>query len=317
VTNESRRVLGGSGLEVSRLSLGSWRTFERLTRDDGLAVMLAARDAGITFLDDARYNDETATAPIPTGYSEVLFGELFRAAGWPRAETVVANKLWWEFWPDQNAAAELDASLDRMRFEYVDVIYANPPENGLPLEALVSSVAGLITAGKARAWAIVNWPADQLLEASKIATRLGAPQPCAAQLAYSLAHRSVVEDPAMLATLDACNAPVIASYVLAGGVLTGKYHADPDAGRAAGSFEDPSVRAAAAAGRQLADLARTLDTTPATLAVVFALTNPRVASVLFGATKPDQVRQNAAALALAEQLDDAQLAELNAIGRTS
>ena len=185
----SARVLGASGLEVSRLALGSWRTFERLSRDQGLAVMLAARDAGITFLDDARYDDETGSAPIPTGYSEVLFGELFRAAGWPRGETVVANKLWWEFWPDQSAAAELDASLARMRFDYVDVIYANPPEHGLTIEELVDSVADLVASGKARAWAIVNWPADMLFEASLIATRQGLPQPCAAQLPYSLVYQ--------------------------------------------------------------------------------------------------------------------------------
>ena len=124
--------------------------------------MLAARDAGITFLDDARYDDETGTAPIPTGYSEVLFGELFRIAGWSRTDTVVANKLWWEFWPDQSAAAELDASLARMHFEYVDVIYANPPEGGLTLEELVDSVADLVATGRARAWAVVNWSADML-----------------------------------------------------------------------------------------------------------------------------------------------------------
>jgi len=98
----SPRALGGSGIEVSRLALGSWRTFERMSQREGLSVMLAARDAGITFLDDARYDDETGTAPIPTGYSEVLFGELFRQAGWRRDETVVANKLWWEFWPRQS-----------------------------------------------------------------------------------------------------------------------------------------------------------------------------------------------------------------------
>src|SRR5438445_55193 len=144
----SARVLGASGLDVSRLALGSWRTFERLSAQDGLSVMLAARDAGITFLDDARYDDETGSAPIRTGYSEVLFGELFRQAGWPRDETVVANKLWWEFWPRQNAADELDASLARMRFDYVDLIYANPPAEGLGLEELVTSVAGLIPAGK-------------------------------------------------------------------------------------------------------------------------------------------------------------------------
>src|SRR5436853_2451964 len=112
-----RRRLGASDLEVSRLSLGSWRTFERIPRDAGLAVMRAAREHGFNFLDDARYDDETGSAPIPTGYSEVLFGELFRAAGWDRADTVVANKLWWEFWPGQSAAEELEASLRRMEFE--------------------------------------------------------------------------------------------------------------------------------------------------------------------------------------------------------
>ncbi len=84
-------------------------------------------EAGITFLDDARYNDETGSAPMPTGYSEVLFGELFRTAGWKREDTIVSNKLWWEFWPEQDAAAELDGSLGRMGFDYIDVIYANPP----------------------------------------------------------------------------------------------------------------------------------------------------------------------------------------------
>ena len=82
-----RRRLGSSELDVSRLALGSWRTFERIGRDRGLSVMRAAREHGINFLDDARYNDETGNAPIPTGYSEVLFGELFRAAGWDRGES--------------------------------------------------------------------------------------------------------------------------------------------------------------------------------------------------------------------------------------
>jgi L-glyceraldehyde 3-phosphate reductase len=100
-------ALGRSGIQVSRLALGSWRTYERIGRDQGLAVMKAAREAGVNFLDDARYNDETGRAPLPTGYSEVVFGELFRTAGWRREDTVVSNKLWWEFWPDESPAQEL------------------------------------------------------------------------------------------------------------------------------------------------------------------------------------------------------------------
>ena len=92
-----------------------------MPREAGVAVMVAARAAGIDFRDDARYDDETGTAPIPTGYSEVVFGELFRAAGWRRDEVVVANKLWWEFWPRQSAAEELEGSLGRMGLDHLDL----------------------------------------------------------------------------------------------------------------------------------------------------------------------------------------------------
>jgi aryl-alcohol dehydrogenase-like predicted oxidoreductase len=310
-------MLGNSGLEVSRLALGSWRTFERLSADAGLAVMLAARDAGITFLDDARYNDETGTAPIPTGYSEVLFGELFRRAGWPRDQTVVTNKLWWEFWPEQDAAAELDASLGRMQFDFIDVIYANQPENGLSLDELVTSVGGLLSTGKARAWAIVNWPAAMIAEASAIAGRESVPQPCAAQLPYSVVQRSPVEDEDMGAALDTCAAPVVASFVLAGGVLTGKYETDPNAGRAAGTLDRPAVAHTAQVARRLVAMAEQLGVAPATLAVAFTLLNPSVASVLFGATSPAQVAENTAALDLVDTLGDDARAELRAIGSTT
>jgi aryl-alcohol dehydrogenase-like predicted oxidoreductase len=104
------------------MSLGSWRKFERIRRDRGVEVIRAAHQAGVNFLDGARYDDETGRAPMPTGYSEIVFGELFRATGWRRDETVVANKRWWEHWPDEDAAAELDGSLGRMGFDHVDLI---------------------------------------------------------------------------------------------------------------------------------------------------------------------------------------------------
>jgi aryl-alcohol dehydrogenase-like predicted oxidoreductase len=145
--------LGGSGLQVSRLALGSWRTYERISRERGVSVMKAAREAGITFLDDARYNDETGQAPIPSGYSEMVFGELYRAAGWRRHETVVSNKLWWEFWPDESPARELAGSLGRMGLDYVDLIYSEVPPDGVPLDEAVGMITDLISAGSARSWA--------------------------------------------------------------------------------------------------------------------------------------------------------------------
>ena len=308
------RPLGGSGIDVSELSLGSWRTYERLPRETGIAIMRAARDEGISFFDDARYDDETGTAPIPTGHSEVVFGELFRGARVRRDEVVVANKLWWEFWPQQSAAAELDASLRRMGFDYVDLIYANPPPAGLPVAGLVAAVGGLVAAGKARAWAVVNWQADQLAEAAGAARAEGVAPPCTAQLPYSLVQRSWVEDEAMSRALTAAGAGVVASFCLAGGVLTGKYRSGQAAGRAAGTLDDPRVAPAVAAADQLAGLASRLGTTAAALALAFPLTSPAVTSVLFGATGPEQLRANCAASKLAARLSPGDLTGLRQIG---
>jgi aryl-alcohol dehydrogenase-like predicted oxidoreductase len=289
------RRLGSSTLRVSRLSLGSWRTFERIPRDRALAVMAAAREHGFDFLDDARYDDETGRAPIQTGYSEVLFGELFRAAGWDRDNTIVSNKLWWEFWPQQSAAAELDGSLSRMRFEYVDLIYANPPPDGLTIDELVALMGQLVASGKARAWGVVNWEAAPLMAAIQAAKRQGVQQPCAAQLPYSLVAREWVESIEMRAALEASGAGVVASFVMAGGVLTGKYDAG-GSGRADGELATPRFVAARERGRRLRAIAPELGCSPAALAIAFALSNPAVATVLFGATSPEQIADNMAAL---------------------
>jgi aryl-alcohol dehydrogenase-like predicted oxidoreductase len=282
-------------MRVSALSLGSWRTFERIPRDAGIAVMEAAREAGIDFLDDARYDDETGTAPISTGYSEVVFGELFRAAGWKRDEVVVANKLWWEFWPEQSPAEELDGSLERMGFDHLDVAYSAEPPDGLPLAELVGLLGELLASGKLRAWGVLNWEPELVAEASRLASAAGIAQPCAAQLPYSLAYPEPVESPATVDALGLAGAGVVASSVLAGGALSGKY-AVGGTGRLTDASDDPSRQRSLRVGELLRSRADELATTPSRLALAFALANPRVASVLFGATSPEQVRENLGAL---------------------
>lgn len=308
------RPLGASGMTVSALSLGSWRTFEHVQKDTGAAILAAAAEEGINFFDDARYNDETGRAPMPTGYSEVLFGELFRAAGLRRDEVVVTNKLWWEFWPGQSAAAELDASLARMGFDQVDVIYANPPPDGLAIPDMVAAVGGLLAAGKARAWAMVNWTAGPCGEAAAAAAGLGVAPPCAVQLPYSLVRRSWVEDPEMTRALHAAGAGVVASFCLEGGVLSGKYLAGATAGRGAATLDAPRAAPAVAAAGELAALAASLGTSAAALALAFPLTGTDVTSVLFGATGPEQVRANCAAAGLPDRLSPGDLARLRQIG---
>jgi aryl-alcohol dehydrogenase-like predicted oxidoreductase len=301
-------------MDVSVMSLGSRRTFERIPFEQALAVMQAARDAGINFLDDARYNDETGTAPLKSGYSEVLFGELFRAAGWPRDETVVANKLWWEFWPDESAIDEIDGSLERTKLDHIDLEYACPLPEGLEVADAVQQIAELIDAGKARAWGVANWPADQIAEAARAAHALGVPGPCVAQLPYSLVARSWVEDPAMTAALGEAGAGVVASASLAFGALSGKYAATGAGGRIAAELEDPQWADALAAGERLVKLGARLGAPPATLAYAFALAHPSVVSVLFGATTAEQVGENAGAVELLARMDATDIAALTAIG---
>jgi aryl-alcohol dehydrogenase-like predicted oxidoreductase len=308
-----RRQLGDSGLDVPLFALGSWRTWERIPREQAAAVMDHARSRGIDFLEVARYNDESGSAPIPSGYSEVVFGEAFRASGWPRDEVTIAEKLWWEFWP-QTPLQELEASLERTGLEHVDYLESDPPPADVPMEDVVGLMGELIAAGRARAWGIVNWPAERVAEAGRVARANGLPAPSSAQLPYSLVHRDWVEGPEMSEALDLCGASVMASYVLVGGILSGKYAAPGTSGRMSGELDDPRVADAVAAVPALLELAARLDEPPAVLAMAFALTNPRVATILTGATRPEQIDQNLRAVEVLSRLSGADLAALRAIG---
>ena len=306
------RSLGASGPEVSVMSLGSWRTFERISRDEGLAVMRAAREAGVTLLDDARYDDETGQAPIPTGWSEVVFGELFREAGWDRDAVTVCNKLWWEHWPDEDAVTELDGSLERMGLEHVDVIYAIAASTAPPVEVVVEQVAGAARVG----------PGPRLGHRHVVGSpRSPPPSTCATPPARrtrwpprwpaaspTTASRAI---PSVNAALERGGIGLVAAYALAGGTLTGKY-ASGGTGRSA---DDTSP--VAARGKEiavpLAALAADWGVPTAHLAFAYALGHPHLATVLFGATSADQVRANVAAVATFDSLDDAQRAAVAAL----
>ena len=164
-----------------------------------------------------------------------------------------------------------------------------------------------------RAWGIVNWPAERVAEAGQVARELGVAPPVAAQLPYSLVARDWVESPEMTDALLACGAKVVASYVLAGGILSGKY-ATGAAGRMAGEVDAPQWEGAVRAARELAALAGEVGTTPAVLAMAFVLTNSLVATILFGATSPQQIRENVAAADVVAALTESQLERLRAIG---
>jgi aryl-alcohol dehydrogenase-like predicted oxidoreductase len=271
------RELGASGLSVSVLALGSWRTWQWIAREQAVATLHAAREVGIDLLETARYHDAE-------GESEVVFGEIFRASGWPRDEVTIANKLWWEFWPEQTAEEEIDASLRRTGLDHFDFIYSDPPPTELGMAEVVHAVTELLWAGKARAWGVVNWPAEWIAEARELAS----PQPSAAQLPYNLVQRSPVEDEDMIEALGPMS--VVASFVLAGGALTGKYPGST--GRLSRELDNPRY----AAALQEAERLKASGIDPVAAAIEFAVRAPRVATVLVGATSPEQVRRLAIGL---------------------
>jgi aryl-alcohol dehydrogenase-like predicted oxidoreductase len=308
-----RRELGDSGIEVSLFALGSWRTWERIARDEAAAVMAHAHARGVDFLEVARYNDESGQAPIPTGHSEVVFGEAFRASGIPRDQVFIAEKLWWEFWP-QTPLEELEASLERTGLEHVDYLESDPPPEHVPMDEVVAMMGELIAADRVRAWGIVNWPAERIAEAGRAARAAGLPAPKSAQLPYSLVARDWVEGPATTEALDICGASVMASYVLVGGVLSGKYARGDAEGRMAGRLDDPHAAQALTAVPALLGLSDRLGHPPAVLAMAFALTNPRVSTILTGATRPEQIDENLRAVEVLESLSEEDVAALRAIG---
>lgn len=293
------------------MSLGSWRTFERVPRDEGLRIMQAAREVGIDFLDDARYDDETGEAPMPTGYSEVVFGELFRAAGWVRDEVTVANKLWWEHWPHEDAAAELDGSLARMGLDHVDVIYAIHPPAELSIPTVIEQVAHLIESGRARAWGTGMWTAAQHLEALDVCDETGAPRPVCAQMASSLVDHSGPDDPEMRRAFERGPIGLVASYVLAGGTLTGKYARGAD-GRA-GADDSPLMTAGKRVAERLGVIADDWDVPVSHLAFAYAFAHPHLASIVFGASSPEQLRENVAAWKTFSTLTDDQVDMVRAL----
>jgi aryl-alcohol dehydrogenase-like predicted oxidoreductase len=312
---ETRR-LGNSNLRVSLLSLGSWQTFEFLTEQDGLSVMARAIDGGINFLDDARYDDKTGKAPIPSGYSEVVFGRLLKKGGWKRDGLVIANKLWFEFYPKEDLAAELDGSLSRLQMDHLDIVYCVAPPASLPLIDMLKQIDRLIAFGKLRAWGALNWPAAKIEEACQLAAAERLCPPCAAQLPYSILQRTPVEDAETQRVCDARGIGVVASYTLHGGVLSGKYaraESNADNRMDQKQLDDLRHKGTLDKAAHVAAVARRLGCTPAQLAVSYCLKNRHVASVLFGAKTVKQIEENLGTLNILESVDDRALTELREI----
>lgn len=303
------RRLGGSGVKVSLLSFGSWVTFgEQLDLQAGLECMQAAHDAGVNFFDNAE--------SYAGGKSESMMGQALRELGWPRHSYLVSTKYYWGIHDGPNSRRTLnrkyllegiDQSLERFQLDYVDLVFCHRPDPETPIEETVWAMSDMVAAGKAHYWGTSEWSADEILQAWEMADRHHLRKPVMEQPQYNLLHRERVEHE-YAGIYDRTGLGLTTYSPLASGVLSGKYlEGIPEGSRAEilGFVADRATdQEVAEKVRRFVAVAADLDCTPAQLAIAWCAVNSRVSTVITGASRVSQVRENLAALEVLNRLDE-------------
>ena len=314
------RRLGSSGLKLSELSFGSWVTYgNQLAEDTARECMAAAHDAGVNFFDNAEV--------YARGQSEVIMGGALKKLGWRRASYAVSTKFYWGLNDGPNEKNTLnrkylmqaiDGSLKRLQLDYVDLVFCHRPDPDTPLEEVVWAMHDMIRAGKALYWGTSEWEAAAIAAAWHIADKHHLAKPVMEQPQYNLFHRERVERE--YASL--CRDPGIGLTTwspLASGLLSGKYNDGIPAGSRATikGYEWLAERIVdpvkIAQVRSLAPIAADLNCTLAQLALAWCLKNPRVTTVITGASRPSQVVENMLCLAVVPKLDAEIMARIDDI----
>jgi voltage-dependent potassium channel beta subunit len=313
------RRLGRSGIKVSVLSFGSWITFgPQLAGRSAAECLDAARAAGVNFFDNAE--------AYAGGESERIMGRAIAELGWPRHSYVITTKFFWGLHNETNMRNTLnrkylfqamDASLERFGLDFVDVIYCHRADPETPVEETVWAMSDLISAGKALYWGTSEWPADEIRAAWEVADRHHLHKPVVEQPQYNLFNRDRVEREYARLYSD-IGLGLTTWSPLASGLLSGKYRDGvPDGSRASlPGYEwlRQSVTDAARnqAGQELAAIAASLGCTLPQLAIAWCARNPNVSTVITGASRVQQVRENMGAMDVLPLLDDDVLTRIEA-----
>lgn len=304
------RNLGRSGLKVSALSYGAWVTFgPQMNEQIAADCMHRAYDAGCNFFDNAEaYAD---------GRAEEIMGAVLAKTGWERSSYVVSTKIFWGgSGPNQRGLSfkhvveATDAALRRFGLEYVDLVFAHRPDLHTPVEETVWAMNQVIRQGKAFYWGTSEWSAAQIMEAYHVARREHLIPPVMEQPQYNMFHRDRVERE-YRPLYDRIGLGTTIWSPLAGGLLTGKYNdgVPPDSRASLEGyewlrprFEGDEASAKIAKVRRLAPIADELGCTLAQLAIAWCLTSPHVSTVITGASRPEQVTENMAAMEVLAKL---------------
>jgi voltage-dependent potassium channel beta subunit len=315
------RRLGRSGLQLSLLSLGSWVTYHNQVQvDDAVEMMAAAFDQGVNFFDNAEV--------YAGGQSEVIMGEALRRLAWPRLNYVVSTKFFWGL--DRQGEAinrkdtlnrkylmqAIDGSLQRFGLEHIDIVYCHRPDPHTPVEETVRAMSDMITQGKALYWGTSEWSAADVRAGWEIAERHHLHKPVVEQPQYHLFHRKRVEQEYARLYED-CGIGLTTWSPLASGLLTGKYRQGVPAG-SRGALENMAFLrdglthpAKNEAVGRLEPIAAELGCTLAQLAIAWVAKNPRVSSVITGASRRAQLDANLGALAVLDRLTPELMARID------
>jgi voltage-dependent potassium channel beta subunit len=303
------RRLGHSGLKVSVLSFGSWVSFGTQL-DVGLAreCLAAAFDAGVNFFDNAE--------AYAGGESERLMGAAIAELGWARETYVVSSKFFWGLTAGANTRNTLnrkylmhaiDGSLQRFGLDFLDVVFCHRPDPETPVEETVEAMSDIIESGRAHYWGTSEWSADEIRAAWDIADRRNLRKPITEQPQYNLFERRRVEREYARLYEDT-GLGLTTWSPLASGLLTGKYvDGVPAESRATLPgyewLKDPLTNERRNGQViELMAVAERLGVTVTQLAIAWCAANPRVSTVITGASRPEQVVENMGALAALDQL---------------
>jgi aryl-alcohol dehydrogenase-like predicted oxidoreductase len=302
------RRLGSSDLDVSEISLGSWLTYGGgVPGTQAEACVAKAFDVGINFLDTANV--------YARGGAEEFLGQVL--SGRPRDSYVLATKLYFPMNGDRGLSREqvfkqIDASLARLRTDYVDLYQCHRYDWDTPLEETMEALTEVVRQGKARYLGFSEWPAERIQAALELP---GVEKFVSSQPQYSLLWREPERE-----IFDLCARNGISQIVwspLAQGALTGKYkpgQTPPKGSRATSRemgwamdrFRDDDVLEAVQRLRPIADR---VGITMPQLALAWVLREPNVASAIIGASRPEQVEENASASGV--ELDEQTLKEID------
>jgi voltage-dependent potassium channel beta subunit len=317
------RRLGRSGLQVSELSLGSWVTYHNQVDAAAAREMLAAAfDAGVNFFDNAEV--------YAAGQSEIVMGEAIKALKWPRLNYVVSTKFFWGLDREGQAANRkdtlnrkylmqaIDGSLRRMGLDFIDLVFCHRADPKTPIEETVWAMSDMISRGKVLYWGTSEWSAQEIRAAWDIAERHHLHKPVMEQPQYNLFHRKRVEQEYARLYED-IGLGLTTWSPLASGLLSGKYrHGVPAGSR--GALENMGFLvkgltdvARNSAVAQLEGVAAELGCRLPQMAIAWAARNPRVSTVITGASKISQLQENLGAVDVIPKLTPEVLARIDEI----